>query len=269
MTTTGNNDWALILGASSGFGEACSLELARNGFNIFGVHLDRAITLPNAQRIKSDIEDMGRKAVFINMNAADAEKRAAAVAQMQTTLQAEEGQPQIRVMLHSIAFGTLKNYIAEDKKDEISQAQVEMTLDVMANSLIYWTQDLVRTGLMRKGGRIFAMTSAGSHRVIPKYGAVGAAKAVLESHIRQLAAELAPKGIAANALRGGVTNTPALQKIPGSEGLLQHALEFNPSQRLTTPQDVAAALVALSAPGAYWITGNVINVDGGEDIMGG
>lgn len=269
MSEQNKHDWALVLGASSGFGEANSLALAEAGFNIFGVHLDRQGTMPNVYRIKEGIESLGRKAVFFNMNAADAEKRAAALDDMEKAL-AEDGQgAQVRVLLHSLAFGTLQDFINEDVKQQITQKQVEMTMDVMANSLIYWAQDLVHRNLMREGGRIFAMTSAGSHRVIPKYGAVGGAKALLESHIRQLAAELAPKGITANALRGGVTNTPALQKIPGSDRLMENALRFNPSKRLTTPQDVAAALVALTAPGTYWITGNVINVDGGEDIMAG
>ncbi len=262
-------DWALILGASSGFGEACSLALSKAGFNIFGVHLDRMGTMPNVERIKGEIESQGNRAVYFNMNAADPEKRASAVEEMKKVLNEQGSDSKIRVLLHSLAFGTLLDFISDQPKQEMSQKQVEMTMDVMANSLIYWVQDLVRQDLMGKGGRIFAMTSAGSHRVIPKYGAVGGAKALLESHIRQLAAELAPKGITANALRGGVTNTPALQKIPGSDRLLANALRFNPSQRLTTPEDVAAALVALTDPGTYWITGNVINVDGGEDIMAG
>ena len=100
-------------------------------------------------------------------------------------------------------------------KDAVVKAQMDMTLDVMAHSLVYWTQDVVGRGLMGEGGRIFAMTSAGGTRVLPYYGPVSAAKAALESHIRQLAAELAPRGITANAIRAGVTDTPALQKIPG------------------------------------------------------
>ena len=68
-------DWALILGASSGFGEATSLALAKSGFNILGVHLDRRATLPNVQRIVQGIEALGRRAEFFNVNAADAEKR--------------------------------------------------------------------------------------------------------------------------------------------------------------------------------------------------
>ena len=111
------------------------------------------------------------------------------------------------------------------------------------------------------------MTSSGGTRVWAAYGAVSAAKAALESHIRQLAIELAPLGITANAIRAGVTDTPALRKIPGSESIKQAAVRGNPSGRLTTPEDVAAAIVALSRPETYWMTGNVIGVDGGEDVV--
>ncbi|HEX2798332.1 MAG TPA: 3-oxoacyl-ACP reductase, partial [Thermoanaerobaculia bacterium] len=71
-------NWALVLGASSGFGEAASLALARGGRNVFGVHLDRRATLPNVERITHGIEAAGSRPVFFNMNAADDERRAEA-----------------------------------------------------------------------------------------------------------------------------------------------------------------------------------------------
>jgi enoyl-[acyl-carrier protein] reductase III len=151
----------------------------------------------------------------------------------------------------------------------MSKAQLEMTLDVMGNSLVYWTQDLFFGGLLAPGARIFAMTSAGDHIVWPAYGAVSAAKAALESHVRQLAVELAPHRISVNALRAGVTDTPALRKIPGSEKMVERVLAMHPAGRLTTPADVAGTLVALCGDGAGWVSGNVIGVDGGEDVAGG
>ena len=219
--------WALILGASSGFGEATSLALARAGMNIFGVHLDRKATL------------------------------------------AERGETgRVRVLVHSLAFGTLKPFLSDPVQDSVTPAQMDMTLDVMAHTLVYWTQELVARGLMREGGRIYAMTSSGGARVLPFYGPVSAAKAALESHIRQLALELAPHSITANAIRAGVTHTPALQKIPGHEAIVASAQRRNPSGRLTTPEDVARAIVVLAHPDTHWITGNVIGVDGGEEVVG-
>src|SRR5512137_663353 len=70
-----STEWALILGASSGFGGATAVELARRGMNVIGVHLDRQATMPNVERIMKEIQHTGCKAVFYNINAADAIKR--------------------------------------------------------------------------------------------------------------------------------------------------------------------------------------------------
>lgn len=256
--------WALILGSSSGFGEAVALELARLGYNIFGVHLDRRAGMAHVEEITAKIRAAGRETLYFNANASDAEKRKEVIARIQEQFQKTPGT--VRVLLHSLAFGTLLPLAGSES--DVSQAQMDMTADVMGHSLVYWTQDLVREGLMVSGGRIYAMTSSGGTRVMPSYGSVSAAKAILESHIRQLAMELAPKGITANAIRAGVTDTPALRKIPGSEKIIASALARNPYGRLTTPQDVAAAIGVLAQPGTYWVTGNTIGVDGGEDIVG-
>jgi len=260
--------WALVLGASSGFGAATGLALARAGLNIFGVHLDRKSTQPNAERLAADIKALGREAHFYNINAADEEKRAEVAGEMERILRERDELGQVRVMLHSLAFGTLKLFIADPMKEAVTKAQMDMTLDVMAHSLIYWAQELVGRGLMGPGGRIYAMTSAGGARVLPFYGPVSAAKAALESNIRQLASELAPHGITANSIRAGVTDTPALQKIPGSDAIKEYARRRNPGGRLTTVEDVAKVIVVLSHPDTYWMTGNVIGVDGGEEIVG-
>ena len=262
---TGTGSWALILGASSGFGEATSLELARNGYDIIGVHLDRRSTLPHVEQVIDGIRAAGRRALFFNVNAADPERREEILFRASEEIGPNGG---VAVLLHSLAFGNLRPYIADNPQDAITAAQMDMTSTVMAHSLVYWVQDLVHRGMMRRGGKIFAMTSAGGSRVLPNYGAVSAAKAALESHIRQLTMELAPHGIMVNAIRAGVTDTPALRKIPGNEAIAETALKRNPSGRLTTTEDVARAIAVLCRRGTEWITGNVIGVDGGEDIIG-
>lgn len=257
-------NWALILGGSSGFGGACALELAKRGMNIYGVHLDRQATMPGVEHLIKDIRHTGSKAVFYNINAADAIKRNETLDDIQEQFTKESGQ-NIKVLVHSLAFGTLKPYIAKKQEDIINQSQMEMTIDVMANSIVYWVQGLMIRGLMKEGGRIFGMTSSGGHTVLPNYGAISAAKAALESHIRQLAMELGPHGITANSIMAGVTDTPALRKIPGSAFMLQIAKLKNPQGRATTPEDVAKAIALLSEDGASFISGNVIGVDAGED----
>ncbi len=260
------NACAVVLGCSSGFGEATTLALARAGYDIFGVHLDRRATMPHVEEIALQIRGEGREADFFNINAADGERRKEAVARMKERCDATGRK--VRVLFHSLAFGTLKPFVAETEDGELNQKQMEMTCDVMGHSLLYWTQDLLRAGLFQKNGRVFAMTSSGGHLVWGGYGAVSAAKAILESHIRQLAYELAPHQITANAILAGVTDTPALRKIPGNEEMIQVALRKQPYKRLTKPEDVAACIVALAEPGTHWMTGNVVRVDGGEDIAG-
>ncbi len=256
--------WALILGASSGFGAACTRALADAGFNIFGAHFDLKSTLPRALQVKADVEAKGRKAIFFNKNVADDRNRAEIIAKIQEYFESGGG-GSLQLLLHSVAFGNLKPFIADQPADAVDRKALEMTLDVMANSLVYWTQDLARAGLLVRGSKVFAMTSAGSHRVIPGYGPVSAAKAALESHTRQLALELATKGICVNCFQAGVTDTPAFRMIPGHAQVKEQILRLHPDGRMTQPEDLAHTLVALMDPRVDWITGTVIRVDGGED----
>ncbi len=256
--------WALILGASSGFGEATAMELARAGMNIFGVHLDRRDKLGRIAELQQKIHELGRESQYFNFNAALDDKRKECMEQVKQRLADPPGT--VRVLMHSLAFGALKPLAGAE--DVASKHQLELTADVMGHSLVYWVQECLWAGLLDKGARIFAMTSAGGTRAIPQYGPVSAAKAILEAHIRQLALELAPAGITANAILAGVTDTPALRLIPGHEKLMEIARQRNPHGRLTRPEDVARCIAALCHPATYWLTGNTLHVDGGENIVG-
>lgn len=259
--------WALVLGASSGFGAATSRALAEAGMNIFGVHLDPRSRLARAEEVIADIEASGSQAVFFNTNAAAERKRTRVLDQIEETL-AEDPADGIHFLLHSLAFGSLLPFIADDPDDEVSESQMEMTLRVMAHTLVYWVQDLVHRDLLVSGSRVYALSSGGAEKMAPNYGAVSAAKAALESHMRQLTLELGPRSIAVNCLRPGVTDTPALRAIPGHEDYIKEALRRNPHGRLTTPKDVAETLVVLADPQITWVSGAIIPVDGGESIVG-
>jgi NAD(P)-dependent dehydrogenase (short-subunit alcohol dehydrogenase family) len=265
MPDTQSNKAALILGASSGFGRAVSLDLAANGYDLYGVHLDRAAGLEQVEKLKEQIEAFGVQAAFFNVNAADDSKREDVISAVREAMGGESDR--ISLLLHSLAFGTLRPFIPADGEPVVSRRQLEMTLDVMANSLVYWVQDLWQAGLLGDGSTVLAMTSSGSRRVLPAYGAVSAAKAALESYCRQLAFELGPYGVTANAIEAGVTDTPALRKIPGSQRLLEDARKRNPLKRLTEPEEIARVVTAFANSDLRWINGTTVTVDGGESSV--
>src|SRR6202795_1845150 len=205
--------WALILGGSSGMGEATAITLAKAGYNICGIHLDFRAALAHVEEVKAEIEAAGVQALYINMNAADDEKRAEPLATLRERFDGSEPEgrhPYVRVVMHSLAFGSLVPFISDDPKAAVDRKKMEMTQDVMGNSLVYWVQDLYHAGFLERGSKIYAMTSEGTTRVVPSYGVVSGAKAALEAHIRQLAMEFARRdtGIAVNSIRAGVTDTP-------------------------------------------------------------
>jgi enoyl-[acyl-carrier protein] reductase III len=262
MLVSVDKQWCVILGASSGMGRATALALAAQGANIVGLHLDTATVQPRVDELVDQIRAVGVDVHFVNANAASAATRAEVVPRI-AELAGERG---VRLLMHSLAFGSLVPFLPGEHGtgEPITPRQMDMTLSVMAHSLVYWTQDLYRAGLLRAGSKIVAMTSGGDTKVSPNYGAVSAAKCALESHVRQLALELAPAGVAVNAIRAGVTLTPSLLRIPEHRELVEHVGARNPHGRLTTTEDVAEAIVLLAGSDSSWVTGNVIGVDGGE-----
>ena len=126
--------WALILGASSGFGEATARELARRGFDVCGVHLDRRAGMAHVEEITTAIRAEGRDALFFNVNAADHEKRRQVLDALAARI-AEDGGGMVGVLMHSLAFGSLSPLMGEGTR-AATAAQLTMTLDVMAQSLV-------------------------------------------------------------------------------------------------------------------------------------
>ena len=251
--------WALILGASSGIGAACAKKLAESGMNIYGIYLRKPQSV--IDELENYIKSQNVEVVFHKMNAMNDEKRLEVVNNL-----AKLGH--VKTFIHSIAFGTLKPMLSKDNHSTLNQKNIEMTINVMGSSLVYWTQDLYKANLLKQGTQIFSMTSSGGRRQWPSYGAVSMAKATLESASRQLAIELAGEGIAVNTIQAGVTDTPALRKIPGNDKMIEFANKQNPSGRLTLPEDIADYVSLLSKSNNSWMTGNILRIDGGEDIIG-
>ena len=251
------NDWAVILGASSGIGAECANALAQKGINIYGIYLRKKKS--DIEKIENNLKKYNVKIIYKKANASNEVARKEIVQEL-----SEIKNIRIKFFIHSIAFGTLKKMI--DKENQLMKKNIEMTLDVMCNNFIYWTQDLFEKSLFNKGSHIISMTSAGGRKNWENYGAVSMAKSAIESATRQLSIELAKHEIAVNSIQAGVTDTSALRKIPGSNLMIANAKKNNPHNRLTQTSDIGDFLAILTHYESSWLTGNIIRLDGGEDI---
>jgi len=254
------NDWAVILGASSGIGAACAKALAEKGINIYGIYLRKKQSY--IDELMDELSQYNVKIIYKKANVANEENIHNIVEELKTI-----SNIRVKMLIHSVAFGTLKSMITNDDTG-LNKKNIEMTLDVMCNNLIYWSQNLYKENLLKAGSHIIGMTSSGGRKNWNSYGAVSLAKSGMESVCRQLSIELAKDGIAVNAIQAGVTDTPALRKIPGSDTMIENALKNNPHKRLTTPEDIGEIIQLLASYESSWMTGNIIRVDGGEDITG-
>ena len=143
-----------------------------------------------------------------------------------------------------------------------------LTVHSMGTSLASWVQEVFDSGMFADDARILGMTSEGNEIAWRGYAAVSAAKVALEAVMRSIAVEYAPYGIRANIIQAGVTDTPALRLIPGSQHLKAAARLRNPFRRITTPEDVANFIFLMCRDEAAGVNGNIIRVDGGEHIGG-
>ena len=148
----------------------------------------------------------------------------------------------------------------------LGKEDMEQTIYSMGTSLLDWVQMLFDHKLFAADARVLGLTSEGNQVAWKVYAAVSAAKVALESISRSIAVEFGAYGIRSNILQPGVTPTPALKLIPGSEKMKAVASLRNPFQRCTTPEDVANVVALMCMDEAAWINGTIIRVDGGEHI---
>ena len=263
-----SENWALILGGSSGMGLATAKKLAHEGYNLFVVHRDRRGSMKTVDAHFDEIRALGVKFEAYNMDALSLEGRQGILNSIADTL----GEGKIRVLLHSIALGNLKPAApllnSEVNVGLLNEEDLAQTIYNMGTSLLFWVQDIHKRGMFAADSRVMGLTSEGNQVAWNGYAAVSAAKCALESIARAIAKEFAPHGIRCNILQPGVTDTPALRLIPGSESMKAHAIERNPLGRMTTPEDVAGVVYLLSRDEAAFINGALIRVDGGESISG-
>jgi len=255
--------WVLILGASTGHGGATAISLAEKGYGIIGFHFDRGETKKEAEKTISKVSELNDgKCHYWNTNAASEKTMEKYIPQIK---EITGGEP-LKLLLHSIAFGTTTNFFGDKP---VTQRQMDMTVHVMGNSLLYWTQNLLAEKLLGNGSRILGLTSEGNYLAMEGYGPVSVAKVAMEAIIRQIGWELGALGITANAIQAGITPTRALTKITDRwETWVENTKKRNPMRRTTTPQDVANTIKLLLEREADFINCSIIYCDGGEHRSG-
>jgi enoyl-[acyl-carrier protein] reductase III len=259
--------WVFILGGSSGFGLASARLFADKGYNLFIVHRDRKGNMSDLERSFQLIREKGVNLISVNTNANTGDGKDLIISRLNETLK-ETGK--ISVFLHSIADGNINPLIGTISESTsspvLSEDDLSHTIHAMGSSFLIWSRLLHDHGFFHNPARIIGITSEGSHKVIPGYAAVAAAKSVLESGCRYLASELAPFGITTNLINAGITETPALKAIHSSHKIIENAISRNPFKRLTQPGDVAKVICLLATDEAAWINGEIIRVNGGEHL---
>lgn len=170
----------------------------------------------------------------------------------------------LHLLLHSVAFApreALEGSFLNTSRDAFKTAH-----DVSAYSLVALAREAAP--LMTAGGSMLAMSYYGAEKVVPHYNVMGVAKASLEASTRYLAYDLGPKKIRVNCISAGPVNTLAGRGISGFNAMLKHYETHAPLQRSCTTDELGATGTFLASDGAAAITGQVLYVDGGYQIMG-
>lgn len=241
---------ALVTGGSRGLGRAIALELGRRGVDVAVNYFSNRT---KSEETAEEIRALGVKALALRANVGNPEH----LARMFDELKSEFGA--LDILVSNAASGTLTPMLDVDLKSW------ERSMNINARALLLLAREAVPM-MEGRGGKIISITSMGSSRYIPMYGAVGASKAALETITRYLAMELADKGINVNAVAAGVLDTDSLKRFPNREDLLADARSFTPMGRLAQPEDIAKVVALLCSEDANWICGQVIVADGGHAL---
>ena len=239
---------ALVTGGTRGIGASIAKRLAACGAHVTINYLHNEEA---ARKTAAAIERAGGSVTIAQANMIDPEAIAALTARVSA-----EG---VDMLIHNAALGSFKPL------HKVKANQWDLTMNVNARALLLLAQGTL-TSLASRGGRIVSISSLGSVRVLPSYGAIGVSKAALESTTRYLASELAPRGIRVNAVVGGLLDTEASRLHPEFEALAREAIARTPIGRLMTTSDIADAVLFLCSPLSEGIVGQMLVVDGGAAL---
>jgi len=235
----------LVTGGTRGIGLAIALRLVRDGAArvVLGYMRNDAAAAAAAEQVHA----AGAEPVLVRGNVSSAR----VVGEL-----AAAGP--YRVVVHNAATGVARLALETDDK------HWDWTVNANARALLALAR--AAAPAMESGSSIVAISSLGSQRVLDNYVLIGASKAALESVVRYLAVELAPRGIRVNTVSAGVVDTGALEHFPNKDEMLR-SIERTPAGRLVEPDDVAAAVSFLCSDDAAMVRGQTLIVDGGFSLL--
>jgi enoyl-[acyl-carrier protein] reductase III len=236
----------LVTGGSRGIGKAIALRLARDGATRVAIGYFRSDSA--AEETADELRALGAEPVLVRGNVTSSR-----------VLEQVEALGPLDVLVHNAATGVIRPALETEDK------HWDWTLNTNARALLSLARACARE--MERGSSIVAVSSLGSTRVLENYVLVGTSKAALESVVRYLAVELAPRGIRVNAVSAGVVETEALDHFPNREEMLRAANTRTPAGRMVEPDDVAGAVAYLCSPDADMVCGHTLVVDGGYSLL--
>lgn len=240
----------LVTGGSRGIGRSIALSFAEAKANLF-INFFQNRTA--ADKTAEDVVSSGARVHLVQADLKDEAQIRGMFAEVRNLY------GRLDVLVHNAASGVLRSVV------DLTPKQWNWVMDTNARSLLVCAREAA--ALMGEGGKIISLSSIGSARVIPQYGAIGVSKAALESLTRYLAVELAPRGITVNTVSAGAVATDVWKLLPDGQELLERVRERTPCGRLLTPEDVAGIVYFLASPYAQMIQGQVIVVDGGYSLL--
>jgi enoyl-[acyl-carrier protein] reductase III len=240
------NRAVVVTGGTRGIGKAIALRLASDG--AARVVLGYMRNDEAAEAAAEEVRQAGAEPVLVRGNVAS-EKVIAELA----------SHGPYAVVVHNAATGVIKPALETEDK------HWDWTLNANARALLSLARACAPD--MESGSSIVAISSLGAQRVLENYVLVGTSKAALESVVRYLAVELAPRGIRVNAVSAGVVETEALDHFPNREQMLHAARTRTPAGRLVEPDDIAGAVAYLCSPDAEIVRGHTLILDGGYSLL--
>ena len=218
--------------------------------------------LPDAKgkmekKVKDLVEPLN-PSLFLPCNVQDEEQVTATFAAVQ------EKWEQLDILVHCLAFANRDDLMGDFS--ETSKAGFQLALDISAYSLVSLTRGA--KPLMTNGGSIVTLTYLGGVKVIPNYNVMGIAKAALEMNVRYLAADLGSSNIRVNGISAGPIRTLASSAVGGILDMIHHVEDVAPLHRTVTQEEVGKAAAFLCSDLSSGVTGQILYVDSGYNIMG-